>query len=99
MQQDRAIYLPDVEETLNNLGNMLSDQRIWDAREYKEALTIGRELMGENFAIYLPGVALNLKQSRFLIRKQHQIKEACKAFDEARGSLRRVEAKFQHRHL
>jgi tetratricopeptide (TPR) repeat protein len=51
------VYLPDVAQTLNNLGNLDSQQnRMEEARnEYAEALKIPRELAQKNPD--LPGVA------------------------------------------
>jgi len=58
-----AVYLPDVAMTLNNLGNLVSDdtQRRAEAETlYKEALDIRRQLAKDNPAVYLPKVANTL---------------------------------------
>jgi len=83
-QEDPATYLPDVADTLNNLGDLLTDQNLLDEahKDYDEALKISRDLVHQN-PTYLPNVALTLNNRGALLHKQSRTKEARLDFNEA----------------
>jgi tetratricopeptide (TPR) repeat protein len=99
-QQNRETYLPDVEETWNNLGNMLSDQLsdqnrkqvTQDAQEaYDNALKIGRELVGQKRGTYLPSLASTLNNLGTFFHKLNRLDDACNEFPEALKWYRELE--------
>uniref|UniRef100_UPI0028E23087 tetratricopeptide repeat protein n=1 Tax=Porphyromonas endodontalis TaxID=28124 RepID=UPI0028E23087 len=84
-QQNPEAYLPDVAESLNNLGVLLSDtddlKRAQDY--YEEALQIRRELAQQNPEAYLPDVATSLNNLTILYLELEKKEDAEKAYQEA----------------
>jgi Tfp pilus assembly protein PilF len=104
IRQNRDIYLPDEEETLNNLGNMLSDQLseplsdqnrrqvTQDAQgAYDKALQIDRELVKQKRGTYLPSLASTLNNLGALLHKLNRLDDACNEFTEALKWYRELE--------
>lgn len=89
------LFLPNVAQTLNNLGTLYSAQnRIEEARRtFDDALTIYRRLARTNPNIFLPDVAHMLNNLGFLHRDQNQIEEAHQAFSEALTLYRELAGK------
>jgi|SRR5882724_1300943 len=92
VEKDPDIYLPDLEETLNNLGNMLSDQNMQEAqKDYEESLKISSKLAEQERETYLPAVAATLNNLGTLLHKQNRVAEARKDFDDALKSYHELE--------
>ena len=79
------VYRPYVAMTLNNLGNLYSDEtRMEEARKaYEEALEIRRDLARQNPAVYRPKVADTLNNLGILYSDENRTEEARKAYAEA----------------
>jgi len=85
-ERNRAAYLPDVVESLNNLGNLLGDRKRNPdeaLKYYDEALELSCELVKGSPATYLPDVAATRNNRAILHRRQNRMDEARKDFDEA----------------
>ncbi|MCQ2337729.1 MAG: tetratricopeptide repeat protein [Paludibacteraceae bacterium] len=80
-----SAYLPDVAATLNNLGNLHSDNNRYEEaeEEYKEALGIYRELAKTNPSAYRPDVAGTLNNLGVLHWNNNKYEEAEKEYKEA----------------
>jgi tetratricopeptide (TPR) repeat protein len=78
-------YLPDVAETLNDLGVLYLDtQRLKEAADaYTEALQIRRELAKANPEAYLPDIAQTLNNLGILYNETQRLKESADAYTEA----------------
>jgi tetratricopeptide (TPR) repeat protein len=73
-----AAYLPDLANTLNNLGILYrATQRLADAEQaYTEARDIGRKLAAANPAAYLPDLATTLNNLRIFLSDSGRTGEA-----------------------
>ena len=84
-QQNPEAYLPDVAESLNNLGVLLHNTNdLKKAQDYyEEALQIHRELAQQNPEAYEPGVAMTLQNLTILYLGLGKKEDAEKAYLEA----------------
>src|SRR4029077_17243856 len=84
-QKEPDTYLPEVAQTLNNLGIVDSAQnRAKEARKaFEEALKIYRELEQKNPGTYLPYVATTLNNLGVLDHAQNRMETAWKEYEEA----------------
>ena len=89
-----TVYLPDMAQTLNNLGALVSDdsQRRNEAETlYTEALTIRRQLAKDNPTVYLPDVAATLNNLGNLVKADSQRREEAEnLYNEALSSYRHL---------
>ncbi|MBB3181160.1 tetratricopeptide repeat protein [Variovorax sp. Sphag1AA] len=85
----------DVATTLNNLGNLLSDEsRMAEARKaYEESLSIRRTLAHKNPDVYLRDVAATLNNLGVLNRDENRMADARTAFEESLSTYRTLTQK------
>ncbi|MCY7332310.1 MAG: tetratricopeptide repeat protein [Pseudanabaena sp. CAN_BIN31] len=89
--QNRDAFLPDVANTLNNLGLLHSTNEIEIAlAEYQEALQIYRELANQNRDAFLPYVAITLNNLANLHSDINEIGIALAEYQEALKIYRKL---------
>jgi len=83
--KNRDTYLPDVANTLINLGNLQRDKNKYSKAEasYREALKILRELVAMNPDTYLPNVATALHNLGILQMNKNKYSKAEASYKEA----------------
>ncbi len=80
-----AIYLPELAETLSELGDLDREQKRMDEalQELNKALEIRRELANKTPERYYPYVAITLRKLGDLYRDQNDFDRAHQAYEEA----------------
>lgn len=80
-----AVYLPYMANTLNNLGNLVSDDssRRQEAETlFQEALGVCRKLAADNPAVYLPKVATTLNNLGLLVQADSSRRKEAEALSQ-----------------
>ena len=97
-QSEPHIYRPNVAMTLNNLANVLRNQRDFPAarRAFEEAATIYRQLAQSEPHIYRPSVAATLNNLGNVLSNQRDFPAGRRAFEEALDICRQLAESDPH---